>query len=206
MQSTLPFSTRFVLAWTLFFRVLFDGVFARRVKLLGEAEEPAQLPPGIAEKDGAVVEPPVKKAPAKTAEVAPAAPAVDEAAIRTEGALLLLSLLQQTGRLVDFLRQDIATFEDADVGAAARVVHEGCRKTLEDHATIAALRDEAEGAKVTVEASETSGRVKLTGKVRGSAPYEGTLRHRGWRASKVTLPTPTKGHDSTIICPAEVEL
>jgi hypothetical protein len=202
MQPPLPFSTRFVLAWALFFRVLFDGVFARRVKLLGEADESiTELPEGMAEKKEAVVQP-----PAKQTEPVGLAPPVDEAAIRSDGALLLLSLLQQSGRLVDFLRQDIATFEDADVGAAARVVHEGCRKTLEDHVTITALRDEAEGAKIKVEAAETSGRVKLTGNVSGSAPYDGTLRHKGWRAANVKLPTPTKGHDSTIIYPAEVEL
>lgn len=204
-MEPLPFSTRFILAWTLFFRVLFNGTFARRASLIDEDKPIGELAKGLSEEAvESVVKPPAPKPKSKPEPAPP--PPVDEGRVRNDGALLLLSLLQQSGRLVDFLRQDIATFDDADVGAAARVVHEGCKKTLEDHVAIAPLRDEAEGAGVEVEASETSGRVKLTGNVRGSAPYKGTLRHKGWRASKVSLPTPTKGHDSTIISPAEVEL
>ena len=42
--------------------------------------------------------------------------------------LMLLSALQREGRFVDFIRQDVAGFSDEDIGAAARVVHGGCRK------------------------------------------------------------------------------
>ena len=34
------------------------------------------------------------------------------------------------GRLIDFLKEDMAAFSDAEIGAAARVVHAGCRKVF----------------------------------------------------------------------------
>ena len=85
----------------------------------------------------------------------PPEPARARAALRAADAapaLQLLALFQREGRLVDFLQQDIASFPDADVGAAARVVHEGCRKALRAHAEIAPVRAEEEGARVTLEA------------------------------------------------------
>ena len=48
--------------------------------------------------------------------------------------------------------------------------------------------------------------VKLSGKVQGTAPYKGVLRHRGWKAGDLTLPELVKGHDAQVIAPAEVEL
>lgn len=202
MTEPLPFTTRLVLAWVVFFRVLFDGSFARRVdRLRSNAADPGLLPPAEEE---AGQNPPPDPEPSKP-EVT-VAPAREEALVREEGALLLLSVLQREGRLVDFVRQDITTFDDADVGTAARVVHEGCRKALDAHVELAAVRPDAEGTQVTVAAEETGAAVKLTGDIRGSAPFAGTLRHKGWKATKVSLPSPTKGHDMAIVCPAEVEL
>jgi hypothetical protein len=121
-------------------------------------------------------------------------------------ALQLLSLLQREGRLVDFLQQDIASFPDADVGVAARVVHEGCRKAMRAHAEIEPVRPEAEGARVSLEAGFDADTVKLVGDVKGEPPYAGVLRHRGWRAKKLTLPSLVGGHDAHVLAPAEVEL
>lgn len=121
-------------------------------------------------------------------------------------ALQLLALFQREGRLVDFLEQDIATFPDADVGAAARVVHEGCRKALRQHGKVTTLRTEEEGASVTVEEGYDPRVVKLVGNVHGKAPFKGTLRHRGWRVDELRVPEPTADHDPAILAPAEVEL
>jgi hypothetical protein len=115
-------------------------------------------------------------------------------------------MFQREGRLVDFLEQDIATFGDAEIGAAARVVHDGCRKALRAHARIAPIRTEDEGVKVTLEAGFAPDEVKLTGDVKGSAPFHGVLRHRGWRAESVTLPTAAPGHDASVLAPAEIEM
>lgn len=122
-----------------------------------------------------------------------------------EGALQLLGLLQREGRLVDFLQQDIAAFPDADVGAAARVVHEGCRRALRQHARIDSVRSESEGSSVTVAAAE-DGAVKLTGNLSGSPPYRGVLRHRGWRVEQLKLPMRLGSSDARVVAPAEVEL
>jgi hypothetical protein len=117
-----------------------------------------------------------------------------------------LALLQREGRLVDFLEQDVDGFADAEIGAAARAVHAGARKALRAHVTVEAIRPEEEEAKVTLAEGFDAGSVKLTGNVSGKAPYTGVLKHRGWRAAKVSLPVAVDGHDVRVICPAEVEL
>ena len=97
-------------------------------------------------------------------------------------------LLQQEGRLIDFLEEDVSAFSDAEIGAAARVVHEGCRKAVRDHFSIVPLRSESEGARVTLQEGFDPSAVRLTGNVVGKAPFTGSLVHRGWRAADVKLP------------------
>ncbi len=121
-------------------------------------------------------------------------------------ALQLLAAFQREGRLVDFLEQDVASFPDADVGAAARVVHEGCRKALRQHAKIRAVRSEEEGASVTIPDGYDAHEVKLIGNVQGKPPYKGKLQHRGWKVIEMSVPATTVDHDATVIAPAEVEL
>jgi hypothetical protein len=121
-------------------------------------------------------------------------------------ALRLLGLLQREGRLVDFLQQDIAAFSDTEIGAVGRVVHDGCRRALSAHVTIAPVRSEAEGSQVTLEAGFDATRAKLLGNVGGTGPYRGVLRHRGWRVDRCDLPRSVGGHDPSVLCPAEVEL
>lgn len=187
MTESLSFGARIVLAFVCFFRVLFDGALAARVSraLSGAPELPA------------------KPEPEAKAE-APEPPAPKRA--DTTSALQLLGLLQREGRLVDFLQQDVASFADADIGAAARVVHEGCRKALRSHASIEPVRSEEEGSRVTLDEGFDSAAIKLTGNVTGSAPYQGVLRHRGWRLGKLELPKTLEGHDPSVLAPAEVEL
>jgi hypothetical protein len=120
---------------------------------------------------------------------------------RETGALLLLSLLQREGRLVDFAMQDVSSFSDADIGAAARLVHDGCRKVL---SSIEPVRTEDEGSAVTID--QTGPSVVLVGNVTGKGPWSGTLRHKGWRATKLTLPEPTREHERDLIAPAEIEI
>jgi len=179
-EETLSLATRLWFAWLCFFRVLFDGAFAARLWS-------ARLPPSLAA-------PTPAPAPTPEHELTPTP------------ALQLLGLLQREGRLVDFLQQDIASFPDADVGAAARVVHEGCRRTLRSHATIEPVRPESEGAPIELAAGFAPDEVKLTGGVGGQPPYKGVLRHRGWRATRLELPRVVGQHDSHILAPAEVEL
>ncbi|WP_133513165.1 DUF2760 domain-containing protein [Candidatus Thiosymbion oneisti] len=120
--------------------------------------------------------------------------------------LQLLGLLQQEGRFIDFLEEDVGTYSDAEIGAAARVVHEGCKKTLGQHFTIEAVRAEAEGTRVTLAEGFDASAVQLTGNVVGQAPFTGSLVHRGWQVTETRLPQVAAGHDLTILAPAEVEL
>jgi len=124
----------------------------------------------------------------------------------TDAALQLLALLQREGRFVDFLEEDVASFADADIGAAARVVHSGCRKAIREHVKLEPVRSEEEGARVTLPDPLDATSVKLTGNVQGKGPYSGTLRHRGWRAVEITMPTAVAGHDARVLAQAEVEL
>lgn len=183
MRSPPSLLTRLWLSWVAWFRVLSNGDFAARVQAIEEGEA---LPPALPEPE-------------------PEPPPPPSGPTAVDGALQLLALLQREGRLVDFLQQDITTFADADVGAAARVVHEGCRRALRAHGSVATIRSESEGSSITVDSIDGDA-VKLTGNVSGSAPYRGVLRHRGWRIENFKLPTLVGERDLAVVAPAEVEL
>jgi hypothetical protein len=119
-----------------------------------------------------------------------------------------LAILQEKGRLVDFVMEDVAGYSDAQVGAAARVLHEGCRAALSEHFGIRHLREEPEGSKVTVPTGYAPDDYRLVGKIGGAAPFSGTLVHHGWKAEWVKLPRLLKTADGRLptIAPAEVEL
>ena len=186
---SLSLPSRLWLSWVCAFRVLFDGRFAARVAALRDAEPQADVLPASSVPQGDAPGP---------------APVVPNAPSAATGALQLLALLQREGRFVDFVQQDVAGFKDADIGAAARVVHEGCRRALHNHARVVHVRNEAEGASVVLES--TSADVKLVGHVAGAAPFRGVLRHRGWRVEELTLPTLLGAHDPKVVAAAELEL
>jgi nucleoid-associated protein YgaU len=118
-----------------------------------------------------------------------------------------LAALQEKGRLVDFLMDDLTAYGDAQVGAAARVVHEGCRAVLREHFSIRPVREDSEGSAVTVAAGYAADEYRLVGKIRGEAPFSGTLVHRGWKTERVKLPRVIRSGDRLpTIAPAEVEL
>ena len=97
-------------------------------------------------------------------------------------------------------------YSDAEVGAAARVVHEGCRKVLGEHFSIAPVRSEPEGSRVTLAAGFDATAVRLTGNVVGQAPFTGTLGHRGWQVTEARMPQLTDDTTAAILAQAEVEL
>jgi hypothetical protein len=108
--------------------------------------------------------------------------------------------------MIDFLKEDLTDFSDDEVGAAARVVHSGGKKVINDYVQLSAIRDEQEETRVTIEEGFNPQSVRLTGNVTGSAPFHGTLVHKGWKADSVTLPKTSENYDASIIAPAEVEL
>jgi hypothetical protein len=139
------------------------------------------------------------------AAAAPAAPAPLKQA-NPDAALQLLALLQREARLIDFVGEELGTYDDAQIGAAARVVHEGCAKVLREHFSIVPVRSEAEGSRITLAAGFDAASVRLTGNVVGQAPFSGSLSHRGWRVAEVRLPKLAERHDARVLAPAEVEL
>lgn len=119
-----------------------------------------------------------------------------------------LATLQDRGRLVDFLMDDINAYDDAQVGAAARVVHAGCKTALQEHFRIQPVRQESEGSIVQVAAGYAADEYRLTGNIRGEAPFSGVLVHCGWKTDSVTLPRLVRSATDRLptIAPAEVEL
>ena len=157
----------------------------------------------------------IDKLPAQDAApqpAAPAAPAEPKPALRIlkeaspDAALQLLGMLQRDARLIDFATEDLSAYYDADIGAAARLVHEGCRKVLREHFMIEPVLRETEGSQITVSPGFDASAIRLTGNVVGSAPFNGVVGHRGWRATDVHLPKVADGHNVHVLAPAEVEL
>lgn len=181
------------------FSVLFQPALAARVRDLRDGvAEPAPQP---APAPVTVAAPTPAPAPAPAA---PPPPPLREAP--HEAALQLLGLLQREARFIDFIEEDVKAYSDADIGGAARVVHEGCRKVLREHFSLAPLRSEPEGSRVTLPEGFDAAAVRVTGNVVGKAPFTGTLSHRGWRATDTRLPRLAAGHDAAILAQAEVEL
>lgn len=160
---------------------------------------------GVARLRAGAVAPPPDAAPPVPAPPPAPAPAAVQAAPHT-AALQLLGLLQREARFIDFVEEDLAAYSDADIGAAGRVVHEGCRKVLREHFQIAPVRSETEGSRITLPAGFDAAAIRLTGNVVGQAPFTGTLGHRGWRVTGSQLPQLAPGHDAAVVAQAEVEL
>jgi hypothetical protein len=145
--------------------------------------------------------------PALPAETPPPPAATPVAAQNSHAsALFVLGLMQREGRLLDFLQEDMSGFSDAEVGAAARIVHEGCRKVMKEYLPMLPVVAEAEGAKVTVPQGFDANRFRLTGNVTGLGPWIGSLKHHGWMAAKIELPAVPTSVDLAVLAPAEVEL
>ena len=119
-------------------------------------------------------------------------------------ALRLLARLQQEGRLIDFLEEDVAPYSDAQVGAAARTVHAGCRKVLKECVRIERVLSAEDGSEVDVEAGFDPAQIRLTGNVHGEPPFHGVLQHGGYRVAELTIPEVPA--EPTILAPAEVEI
>ena len=122
-----------------------------------------------------------------------------------EGALRLLGLLQQEGRLVDFLEEDVTPYDDEQIGAATRGIHAACRKALHERITVEPILTGAEGDTIDVPAGFDPAAIRLVGNVAGSPPLRGVLRHAGWRVKSVAIPA-RHGQDDRVIAPAEVEI
>lgn len=134
------------------------------------------------------------------------APKPAEEAKPSGEALRLLALMQQEGRLVDFLLEDLEGISDEQIGAGVREIHRQCRKVLLDHLRLEPVLNHDEGAQVTIPSGFDPSAVRLTGNVTGQPPFTGRLQHRGWRVKEIRLAKPPSGQDEMVLMPAEVEL
>lgn len=182
------FFRRIPLAFGAFFRTFSDADFASRIdapRPQGEAPSAPEMP--------SAAQPPM-----------PAAEPLKE--LSPDAALQLLNMLQREARLIDFAMENLSGYSDAEIGAAARVVHDGCRKVMREHFSIEPVRPETEGSRITLDEGFDAAAIRLTGNVVGKPPFHGSLSHRGWRVVDIRLPKLTKGHDASVLAPAEVEL
>jgi hypothetical protein len=136
----------------------------------------------------------------------PAAPAEQKPAKRSAEPLRLLTLLQREGQLVDFLMQDIQSFTDEQVGAFAREMHRKARGVIQTHLVIEPVMPQNEGDTVQVPPGFDPSAVRLFGNLTGQPPFNGTLKHAGWRVKDLKVPTPPEGQDEFVLAPAEVDL
>jgi hypothetical protein len=187
---------RLSLAFRCFFSLLFKGTVSEGLL--------AELRARVAAKPVETPEPPPLAA-ARPAEAGPA-PHGGRLPEGTERAVQMLALLQRDGRLVDFFTEDIGEYDDAQVGAAVRDMHESCRATLNRYLTLQPVIPGEEGKPITVEPGFDPGTIKLIGNVTGKLPARGVLRHHGWQAGQIRLPDLPGGASGSVIAPAEVEI
>jgi Domain of unknown function (DUF2760) len=141
--------------------------------------------------------------PAAAAPAPPPPPPVEDHGDR---AVQLLALLQRDGRLVDFLREDLAAYSDAQVGAAARDVHARSRVTLDRYIQLEPVSSEDEGEASLVSAASDPSTTRIVGNVPGQGSARGVVRHRGWRVVRMELPPLPPGHARQVVAPAEIEV
>ena len=195
---------RLMLAFRCFLAVLFRSRLPD--DLLGLVSPPRLVRPGPDTQPSALPEPPSKPQPGADAAQTPSAQMVDPVLHRQRGAVQLLAVLQREGRLVDFLLEEIDSYADAQIGAAVRDIHRGCKKSLLEHLHIEPIRREPDEAVVKIAAGYDPSQIRLVGNVTGKPPFEGSLRHHGWRVQQFKLADVPSQYDPSVICPAEVEL
>jgi hypothetical protein len=142
----------------------------------------------------------------RVAELFGSTPKLDNDKKPSAEPLRLLALLQREGRLVDFLLEDIQGYDDSQVGAAVRDIHQKCQAALREHLIMQPVLSKEEGASVEIPEGFDPSAVRLTGNLTGKPPFRGVLRHHGWRVQKIDLTPPPSGQDEFIVSPAEVEL
>ena len=176
---------RIVLAFRAFFNLLFSGELSSEILIalnLSRRSAPA---------------------PAKAAAPAPTPAA---STVRTsDGALQILAILQRDSRLIDFLQEDVSGYSDDQIGAAVRELHDQCRDAIARYVTLSPVIDGVEGTYAKAPGQDPN-LVKFVGNVPAKPPAGGTLRHKGWRATKVDLPSLAAKQDATILAAAEIEI
>ena len=118
-------------------------------------------------------------------------------------AVTLLSALQREARLIDLVQEDLSSFDDAQVGAAARPCLQQSAQTLQRFFDLKPVADAADGSQIEVEPNASPARYQWAGEGTGTS---GSLIHHGWQASKVELPKYNgAADDAFVVAPAQVQ-
>lgn len=117
-----------------------------------------------------------------------------------------LSVLQREGRLLDFFDEDLKQYSDEQIGAAVRSIQADCKQTVKKYIDPRPVVAGDEGDAITVEAGFDMNAVTLVGNVAGDPPFEGIIKHRGWKAGRKEIPRLADIQDPTVITPAEIEV
>lgn len=185
---------RIWLAIRVFFKTLFQAPFADAVRrvLAGEiAEQPKPGQPGTSQ--------PAEPARA-TKETRPARPVRNDA-------ITLLATLQREARFVDIVKEPLADYSDAQIGAAARDVLRDCGLVLDRLFALKAIVEQPEGTPIDAPAGFDPVRYRVTGNVSGSPPFRGRLVHHGWEATRCDLPQWSgDGQAAMVLAPIELEV
>ncbi|MGH7201754.1 MAG: DUF2760 domain-containing protein [Planctomycetaceae bacterium] len=172
-----------------FFRALFDGELASEIQCTLTAYDSGRRTA-------------VEAAPSPAKAPPPAAPK-----LKRNDAVTLLAALQREARFIDFIREPIGQYDDAQIGAAARDVHRECAAVIDRMFALKPVRDEQEGAAIELPADCDANRYRLTGNVTDRSPIRGRLVHHGWEVSRIELPQWSgSGQAIHVIAPAEIEL
>ncbi|MFT4901604.1 MAG: hypothetical protein ACI81V_000878 [Lentimonas sp.] len=122
----------------------------------------------------------------------------------------LLSLLQEKGRFLDFVMDDIKSYPDTQIAAAARFVHQGCQAVMQHNFKIEPVASVSENSALTLDADYPRSDYRLSGKIGTKAPLSGTLKHKGWKTSAINLPkvmgSKAQAKGSHLLAAAEVEV
>lgn len=122
--------------------------------------------------------------------------------------LMFLRVLQEKSRLLDFALTDIARLPDAQVGAAARVVHQGLRGILQDSFDIKPIANESEGQSLKLPEDFDSSRYRILQQSVTEQKPQGVILHRGWEVKRMNLPRTLRRPGDplpSVLAPVEIE-
>ncbi|MFO7913990.1 MAG: DUF2760 domain-containing protein [Desulfotignum sp.] len=117
-----------------------------------------------------------------------------------------LSVLQREGRLLDFFDEDLKQYSDEQIGAAVRSIQQDCKQAVKKYIDPRPVVNATEGEPFTVAPGFDMNAITLVGNVTGEPPFEGIVKHPGWKAGKKEIPRLADIRDAAVITPAEIEI
>ena len=117
-----------------------------------------------------------------------------------------LTILQREGRLLDFFDEDLKQYSDEQIGAAVRSIQQDCRQAVKKYIDPRPVVDVDEGQPITIDPGFDMNAITLVGDVAGPPPFEGIVKHPGWKAGRKEVPKLADVRDPAVITPAEIEI